>query len=279
MKIRELVKLRKQNDRVKLAFLFILAGVVFFGICIRHGISCLHMVNGRTEYVLSAADGITGKHIDLLSSVEEVSCVSRTLEENITIQYRGKEAGISCTLVSREYIEELYGIECRGSGKVFYMNQAALGMMNEELGLPSSGGMAEEKLGFPLFGGAAEAKESFEIKAFYLPEGEEEKRYREAVLIVLPDTLHGEEPFVCSCDSTARLLHGTASVRVIRGKRQIEDMAGAQFEKMGFQVEEKERLMETAYEVQLSMVKLEYSILLAVVCLLAGFLLYAREIT
>lgn len=112
-------------------------------------------------------------------------------------------------------------------------------LINEELGLSDQ---------------AAAEKEAFEIKVTYLPDGD-----------------------LCTCDSTARLSHGTASVRVIRDKQQIEDMAGAQFEKMGFQVEEKERLIETAYEVQLSMVQLEYSILLAVVCLSAGILLFAGE--
>ena len=262
MKIRELIKLRKQNDRVKIAFLFILSGIGFFGISVGNGISCLDIVNGRSEYVLSKAEQITRKDIDLLNSVQDISCVSRELTENVTVKYREGEAAVSSVLVSEEYIKELYGVEDRSSGKVFYMNHAALLLINEELGLSDQ---------------AAAEKEAFEIKVTYLPEGEEGGRYKSAVLIVLQDTLHGDEPFVCTCDSTARLSYGTASVRVIREKRQIEDMAGAQFEKMGFQVEEKERLMETAYEVQLSMVKLEYSILLAVVCLFAGVLLFAGE--
>lgn len=262
MKIRELVKLRKQNDRIKIAFLFILSGMGFFGISVGNGIACFDVVNGRTEYVLSGAGEITRTDIDLLNGIEDIRCVSRELEENVTIKYQERETAISSVLVSKEYIEELYGVEGRGSGKVFYMNHAALLLINEELGLSDQ---------------AAAEKEAFEIKVTYLPDGEE-GRYKSAVLMVLRDTLHGEEPFICTCDSTARLSYGTVSVRVIREKQKIEDMTGAQFEKMGFQVEEKERLIEADYEVRLSMVKLEYSILLAAVCLWAGFLLFAGEV-
>ncbi|MDE5862856.1 MAG: hypothetical protein K2H34_00725, partial [Lachnospiraceae bacterium] len=104
MKIRELVKLRKQNDRVKIAFLFILLGMGFFGISVGNGISCLDIVTGRSEYVLSKAEQITRKDIDLLNSVQDISCVSRELTENVTIKYREGEAVVSSVLVSEEYI-------------------------------------------------------------------------------------------------------------------------------------------------------------------------------
>ncbi|MCM1498773.1 MAG: hypothetical protein NC124_09945 [Clostridium sp.] len=259
MKLRELQKLRKQNDRVKIALLFILSGMLSLGLSVHYGISCVQIVNDRTEYVLSGAAEITRADIDLLNSLSDIRCVSRELTESVTIKYQGQETVISGVLVSEEYIEELYGVEKRGGGQVFYMNPAAFLRMEEEMGLSA----------FPAAG-----QETWELAVTYLPDGQEGGRYRTATLVVLPDSLHGDEPFICSCDLGAKLSYGTASVRVIRAKQQIEDMTGAQFEKMGFQVEKKEKLVETNYKVQLLLVKLQYSMLLAVVCLWAGFLLF-----
>lgn len=125
MKIRKFLRLRKQNDTVKLMCLFILAGVGFFVNVLYHAGKLYHSVQSPVEYYLMHGSTVTNEQLSALAQEEEVAAVSRSLDIPVTVKYQGQETMMTCTMLSKSYIETVYGITASGSEKRYYMNEAA----------------------------------------------------------------------------------------------------------------------------------------------------------
>ena len=130
-KIRKFFRLRKQNDMVKVSWLFALAGIAAFAsVCFRvWGIYAY--ADTPAEYVLMGEGFISKKCVDELRQMEGVERVSRQMDETVQVMYRGVSAEFDCTGLSRQYVEGMSGVgalegEAGFDGtKKIYMNKAA----------------------------------------------------------------------------------------------------------------------------------------------------------
>lgn len=259
MKLCEWIKLRKQSDMVKLAVIFLALGIVFLMFAVFQGIKFADVRNKSTEYILSHAGNIEEKEIDAISALANVSSVSRELEEQVTIKYKDKQTEASCIVLDREYIEHLYGISCAGNTRTFYINNTALEMLNRELFLYDSH-FAD--------GEAAELSDkTFPVSVIREEAGEQAKKAR---LVVVKDTAHEQEPFLCTYEEELTLQHKAVSLRVLLEKRTLDGTEKSRFEKLGFSVQNGEKIAAWEYTIKEWMLRMKYDILIAVLCLAAG---------
>ncbi|MDE6025983.1 MAG: hypothetical protein K2G45_11075 [Lachnospiraceae bacterium] len=124
--IKDFLIKRKQSDVVKLITLFVLAGMVMLGMTMQKGIALYKLTKQLTEYVFMSgtSGGVTENQIYYIQNLEYVEAVSRQYETELVLGYMGTELILPCRMLSREYIENIYGQSTLGM-QTFYVNQAA----------------------------------------------------------------------------------------------------------------------------------------------------------
>ncbi|MDE6761783.1 MAG: hypothetical protein K2J90_14080 [Lachnospiraceae bacterium] len=260
MKIREFLRLRKQNDTVKLMCFFVLAGAGFFVNVLYHAGKLCHSVQSPVEYQLVRGSTVTNEQIRELAQSDGVAAVSRSLDIPVTVKYQGQETMMTCTMLSKAYIEKVYGIMVSGSEKRYYMNQAAFreiqtGFMENNVSL--------EK------GDVTEFGEEYKIQ--YQEEGEKEenmlqKAFHSARILVIKEKTEKETVLICTEEDGTRLSKAD-SVRVLFSKHDLDGMRQENLTKMGYEIQNEQMLHEEEYEMKIRLFHIRYGILICAVCL------------
>ncbi len=255
--MRRLIKIRKQNDDVKLIMLFVLAGIVFLACAIYNGIQFYRLVNTPVEYVLTYASGNVLSDIKLeeLAQSENVCSVSRQVEKSALIKYNMYETSFSYVELSAAYMEAVYGIEESGSMKTFYMNEPAY----EQL-LQSTQGVEDR------------TEQEFTIRYALSSEQTDESNtaamsYKTARVVVIRDGVTGDVPYIFCKGSSIDMGQNTVCVRVWYRQHDFDGMNRKRLEALGFIVEDENSLIEADYGLKLVLFKLRYEALLSVICM------------
>lgn len=118
---------RKQNDRVKLQCLFVLAGLSFLGLGIWQGVEFYQQFALEIEYICFGYDVAEKLDTQLqnVQELEDVIAASRQQEVGIEVYGSSDSLVLSCAEVSQEYLEQVYGCSTSSSMKVIYLNAVA----------------------------------------------------------------------------------------------------------------------------------------------------------
>ncbi len=279
-KIKNLLKLRKQNDTVKIIVILALAGIASAVSVLYHGWMIYHYVNTPVEYVLTADRVVSTEQVNTLLQLEGVSRVSRQSDIPIMLRYQGAEIEVSAVLLSQEYVEEMYDVTLpSGVGRII-MNKAAFSTLQTEWS-ENREGMAEIESQKQEDGSMA-LDVRYRIAETMSDEtaGDDamEQTDRPIRIIVTETTGQREEPFVCLVDTDGSLLREAYSLRVQYGSHDLDGLHVEHMVKLGFAVENEEILLREKYEVQIKLLHIKYGLLLCVICLLAIFIYHSQLI-
>lgn len=233
--LRELLRLRRQSDKVKWALAaFLLAGVLAVHLA-GQLIQYLRAVGEPVEYVLVC--GSTGAKLEselhALEELDGVVSVSRQREYAVTV---GSKT-LTVTEVSEQYMTACYGIAEPGGS--FWLSVDAFWHL---FGSGDS----------PAHSSCQDGERSF-VGTFYRT------------------GLPGELAVV---KGNTRSLGDSAELRVMFGGGDVSGTRQGALEKLGFTVRDREQIMEQEYEGRLLTARLEYGLCALVMAMLAGRLLF-----
>lgn len=284
-RIRAFLRLRRQNDTVKIIGILALAGAVSFASALYHAREIYHYVDTPAEYVLTGEGAVSKKRVDELRQREGVAAVSRQMERPVTVMYRGTPADMSCTALSREYMERLFGAELLNGTKKIFMNEAAFSEWKRAL---------EEKNGETAYLGEADgedvktfdiryalAEEAGGIRAAEGSEGADAgvsvsagvPAFKSAQLVVVKG---GEESFICMAEDEGILLRQADSLRVTYAKHDLDGLHVETLRKLGYALENEETVTAGEYEVEVKLLHIRYGLLLCAVCAVSACALKRR---
>lgn len=262
MKIREFLRLRKQNDTVKLMCFFVLAGAGFFVNVLYHAGKLYYSVQSPVEYQLIQEKTVTKEQISELAQTEGVAAVSRSLDIPVTVKYQGQEIMMNCTMLSKSYMETVYGIMTSGREKRYYMNQAAFeemqtGFMENDVSLKK--------------GDITEYGEEYRIQYLEEDEGIEEENmpqpvFHSARLLVMKEKTEQETALTCTEENGTRL-NKAQSVRVLFSRHDLDGMRLENLTKMGYEIQNEKMLAMEEYEMKIRLFHIGYGILVCAFCL------------
>lgn len=126
MKIREFLRLRRQQNAVKIIILYVIAIGVCCGFLIRDGLRYAQITRTKEEFKLIGNDQVlTDSKVQRVREIEGVTDVSYDVSDSVTVSYQANTTSFEAELLSEAYIQEVYGITQEGSTTTYYANTAA----------------------------------------------------------------------------------------------------------------------------------------------------------
>ncbi len=226
--LRRLWRLRREDGRVKLALLFLLAALALLGYAASGALEYAALLEQPVEYVLAAAESGAALDAALRRLVESGGAVGASRQREYSVS--AGEKTLAVTELDGAYLAACYGIEANGEVKRFWLGSAAFSSF--------CGSKAESPAQI-----AFEIGDKSETGAFYaagsLPEG------------------------LAVARGTTKTLSGSASARVMFAKTDPSGADAVLLQSMGFSVVNREELVRRSYEAELLLTRLGFSLLSA----------------
>lgn len=244
-------KRRKQDDRIKMIFVFLLVALVFLGKAVYTGVQLYCTAGERTEYILQATaeTGITDREIRELEHMEEVECVSRQLEKEISIMAGDEEAVIPCVGISKEYMERVWNVSARSAMRQLFLNASAEKLLNEK------GVFLEEKNARVMFSVTdAEGVQTNEM----------------AEVFRLENMSETDMPYAFCVLDNAKLLENLGTVRVEMKGKELDGQQLEKFRQMGYLVVNEAEQNEEKMRREVKGLKIRYDVGVVLLCAIAA---------
>lgn len=270
-------RLRKQEDAVKLMLLFFAAGTAFLGNAVYNGVELYRQMQSPAEYVLrsNAQVGAADSQLNALREIKHVTAVSHQKEIPVTARKNGQETAFTCTELSGEYMEKVYGIRQSGAAKTFYMNQKAYSQMKQELGsADSADSHAQSAHGEKNSSGKSKEAEEMQIRYLVDEESLDEEaaaKERTAKVVLVQRGVPQEEPYVFA---KAAIQSIEPQIRVCVGQQELEGGTVQRLEAAGFAVEQTQIVQEAEYKQELKLVRIGYALMAGLLCLVCVWALW-----
>lgn len=271
-RIKDLIRLRKQNDAVKIMLLFLLAGIVSAFSVLYHAWEIYQYVNTPAEYVLSSNQIISAKQVQTLLQMKDTVRASRQLDTSLTIKYRGKEAAVNAVLLSQKYIEKMYDTILPPGAKRIFLDSVSFENLKQEW--QEDG---EEDAGID--SRQAERSEGLDVRYAMMEMLPEQKEGTEEdiltgqparLIVTKPENQEGEG-LVCLAGTESQLLKGACSLRIQFRSHDLDGLQVDRLEKLGYQIENEERVMEQEFTMKMKLLHIRYGLLILGGCLVAVF--------
>ena len=237
--MRDLLKLRRRSDKVKLSLLLFLLGIILAIDLLTGAAEYLIMAGEPVEYVLSPGAEGAAPDVKIQQMLQRESVISVSRQREYTLVNEGRT--VTAAEVSPEYLSACFGLEPGGAGAEFFLGKRAFAAFC------GAGVQSPARL-------VCQAGEESVSGAFILAES-------------LPEDL-------TLTKGTSVTLSGARSLRVmLRGK----DLSGVEttwLQQNGFTIENREALTETTHKTQLLLIKLRYGGAACALALLLGRQLY-----
>lgn len=283
-KIRNLIKLRKQSDTMKIICILAIAGISFLAGFIYHLAGIYSYVNSPVEYVLSGDRTVSEKHINELVQIESGIVVTRQKNISVTIMYKGVKTPLECLVISKEYAENILGINTLDGTKRFYMDDETFLEWKQELeesgetgegirvenGVQKNGGMEfdikyisdegdasgqkDDSGVSPSDGGSTTAEASPEYK-------------RGKISVIKRENM--KEKIVFTIGEANDLQKNVNSLRVRFKKHDLDGVHVEKIEKLGYSFENEDMVLTDEYELKLKLLYMKYNLLCFAICLLS----------
>ena len=276
-KIRGFLKLRKQSDTVKLICMLAFVEIFFLANTIYHARGIYHYVNTPAEYILMGTGGGRGERVEELRRSGTVEIVSCQEDVPVTIMDRGTGVEVDCTILSQEYVEEMFGVKLSGTSRRIYMNETAFSDLKEALSEKSESVSHLEQ------SRQGEGGLEFEIR-YSMPEpadGQEGEgggmaaapQYKKAKLVVVNMGEKEDKSIVCTAETGGKFLKEAATLRVQFQKHDLDGLQVSNLRKMGYKIENEEVVIAEEYEIKTQLLHIQYGMIVCAICLVSVFAL------
>lgn len=278
-KIKYFLKLRKQNDTVKIIVILALAGIASAVSVLYYAWMIYHYVNTPVEYVLTTDRGVSTEQVNTLLQLEGVSRVSWQRDIPVLLRYQGAKTEVSAVLLSQDYVEEMFDMTLPSDVRRIIMNKAAFFDLQTE--------WSEDREGMAAVEGRKQEDGSMALDVRYriaetmsdeTADNAMKQTERSIRIIVTETARQREEPFVCLVDTDGSLLREAYSLRVQFGSHDLDGLHVERMVKLGYVVENEETILREKYEVQIKLLHIKYGLLLCVISLVAVFALGKSKI-
>ena len=241
-KIKEFLKLRKQNDYVKLVILVSILGIAMLIGTVCEGVKMYSDSQNEVEYILIPQNtSVTMRQVNELERIDNVKCATPQKEKNITVTIGGKDNLIKCYQVSEEYMRKVYGIEIKKGMQNFYLSEQCYkdiknnGLMDE---IPEKGFKSKyiigEKTGIAEFNCIQMKDKDLDCGFTY------EKS----------SNLYGED----------------SKMRVCVMKSDFTGTTTDAIEKAGYSIENKDKVIESENNRRVNLIRIKYQLLIVIIC-------------
>lgn len=243
-RLKNLLRNRKQSDRVKIMLYLGIAAVIFLVLTAFDIADLVKYINTPAEYILSC-DAVSDAGLDQLLAVDGVSAVTPEISRSLTIKYRANKTVTEAACISKEYAKAVYGIEHKGEMTTVYANSKAY-----------------QRILSALAGVNGDPDMSNEIKAEVL-EGD---RYKACRIVKIDQEISAEEPFAFIVAADSVLKKQAHTVRVFVPRQDTEQIAVGRIQDMGYWVTNREAILSFHNRIDHLFLEIKYHLIIAVMC-------------
>lgn len=249
---RKFLKLRKQNDSVKVLLIFGFIGIISLIRFFSGAFNLYRNIHQPEEYVLTAGGlrPLTG-YVDEIRKIDDIKCVCLQKEASVTLNINNRELSFSCLILSPEYMEKVYAVDEKGQMPVFYMNASAAELMKND------GQLSEKDI---------EEIDGWRVDYVLVSDGLSEKST--AKLAFLESRVAEENPLIYCSKEEGDLPEGTDNLRVCLSKGDLDGTRVNQFTRMGLDVVNKEEIRIKSANRDGQLLQIKYDGLIAALCIL-----------
>lgn len=271
-KFRKFLKLRKQEDAVKLVLLLFLLGTGLIIHAVYNGVLLYRQIQSPAEYALvkdEAGSGLKEEFMEI-GKWEHISAASLYQETELLVKYKEKEASFSCIELSEAYMKAAYGISESGATKTFYMNQKAFEQIESgEADREVSQSSEKERKKLLVTYEITDTDETVADK------GEKGRgTAKTAEIILIQENVPEEEPFVFCKGEKPSLEKNGAGIRVFAERQDIDGSNVKKMQSSGFTIENISWHQEAEYLQKIRGIRIRYDVLAAAVCFFSSWALW-----
>ncbi len=248
--LKRILKLRRQNDSVKLMVLLAVALVVLLVSEIRDVYEIYTYTDTPAEYEMTG--NLTDETaLQELMDMEKVDMISLQAEEGVTLKYKSKEITVNCIYLSEQYLESVYNVGGQGAQSVLYANKAAFDAILRDFEIYSYNHNTEEM------------KET----GFVVQNLSEDKTPASKIVLYTGNTLVPEdEPLVFSIRHKSKLEKTAGKLRVYVAKQDMEQLLLKQIAAKGYSVVNREDILEFENRINLLLQSIKYKAIIILLC-------------
>lgn len=249
---RTFLKLRKQNDGVKVLLIFGTIGIISLVRFFSGAFNLYRNIHQPEEYVLTTGglrplDG----YVDELRKMDAIECVCLQKEATVTLNINNRELSFNCLILSPEYMEKVYVLDEKSQMPVFYMNASAVELMKND------GQLSEKDI---------EEIDGWRVDYVLTSDGLSEEST--AKLAFLESRVAEENPLIYCSEAKGDLQEGTDNLRVCLSKGDLDGTRVNQFTRMGLDVVNKEEIQIKSANRDRQLLQIKYDGLIGALCIL-----------
>ena len=255
-KIRELLKLRKQDDFVKVIFVYIIISISMIVTALINGLNMYKTIYTPKEYVLTSSKEISDNGYDNLKKIKNISSVSKQKKESISF---GGERSFQCVKVSAKYMKEVFGVNNERGMSCFYVSPKVFDEMKnnpaEVFGENDDNEAKSEKI-------QENKKTEIDYKT------EEEDWWKTVAAILLKSSLINDEEVILMPVSDAELSEQINEVRVLVSTQDISGVLEKEVEQKQYSFADSDLLKQVQNESNVLLLKIKYEVVIAILCII-----------
>lgn len=266
MKIREFLRLRRQQDAVKIIILYVIAIGVCCGFLVRDGLRYAQITRTKEEFKLIGNDQVlTDSKVQRVREIEGVTAVSYDVSDSVTVTYQANTTSFEAELLSEAYIQEVYGITQEGSTTTYYANTAAYKQICQSLSQGIAPIQAEELT--VTYTSSTEQSQNANQPTDSCSDASQAGGGRTA-RIVQAD-IGGATPFICAIGDPVTLkASGNLRIRIARQdqSQKVLTLAG----NLSFSNDNAMEIYQAQAKLNQLFIQVKFELLLMLVCLVAA---------
>ena len=265
MKIREFLRLRRQQDAVKIIILYVIAIGVCCGFLIRDGLRYAQITRMKEEFKLIGNDLVlTDSKVQRVREIEGVTAVSYDVSDSVTVTYQANTSSFEAELLSEAYMQEVYGITQEGSTTTYYANAAAYSQIIQSLSQDIAPIQAEELT--VTYTSSVEQSQSANQPTGNGSNASQAGDSRTARIVQMD--IGGNSPFICAVGDPVTLKNsGNLRIQIARQdqRQKVLTLAG----NLSFSNDNALEIYQAQAKLDQLFIQVKFELLLMLVCLVA----------
>lgn len=265
MKIREFLRLRRQQDAVKIIILYVIAIGVCCGFLIRDGLRYAKITRMKEEFKLIGNDLVlTDSKVQRVREIDGVTAVSYDVSDSVTVTYQANTTSFEAELLSEAYMQEVYGITQEGSTTTYYANAAAYSQILQSLSQDIAPIQAEELT--VTYISSVEQSQSANQPTGNGSDASQAGGSRTARIVQMD--IGGDSPFICAVGDPVTLkTSGNLRIQIARQdqSQKVLTLAG----NLSFSNDNALEIYQAQAKLDQLFIRVKFELLLMLVCLVA----------
>lgn len=265
MRVKEFLRLRRQQDAVKIIILYVIAIGVCCGFLIRDGLRYAQITRTKEEFKLIGNDQVlTDSKVQRVREIEGVTDVSYDVSDSVTVSYQANTTSFEAELLSEAYIQEVYGITQESSTTTYYANTAAYKQICQSLSQDIAPIQTEELT--VTYTSSTEQSQNTNQSTDSGSDASQAGDNRTARIVQVD--IGGNTPFICAVGDPVTLkASGNLRIRIARQdqSQKVLTLAG----NLSFSNDNALEIYQTQAKLDQLFTRIKFELLLMLVCLVA----------